>query len=79
MDPKIFSNAEMTSRQTEETVELDDESRKYLSKILDKNFISARGYYRMLKVARTIADLEDSEEVKKEHLAEAFQYRIKNE
>ncbi len=76
---RIFSNAEMTSRQTEEIIKLGKEDREYLSKILENDFISARGYYRILKVARTIADLENSEEVKKEHLAEAFQYRLKNE
>lgn len=77
--PRIFSNAEMTSKTTEENVRLQAETREYLSRILERNFISARGYYRILKVSRTIADLENSEEVKKEHLAEAFQYRLKNE
>ena len=42
-----------------------------------KSFISARGYYRILKIARTIADLEESKRVKTEYLAEAFQYRLR--
>jgi len=46
---------------------------------LEKSFISARGYYRTLKVARTIADLESSEDVLLPHLAEAFRYRLKDE
>ncbi|KKS88063.1 MAG: hypothetical protein UV62_C0016G0008 [Parcubacteria group bacterium GW2011_GWC1_43_11] len=77
--PRIFSNAEMTSKMTEESIRLEDGAREYLTRILDRNFISARGYYRILKVSRTIADLKNSEEVKKEHLAEAFQYRLKHE
>ncbi|MBI4119444.1 MAG: ATP-binding protein, partial [Parcubacteria group bacterium] len=40
--------------------------------------ISARGYYRILKTARTIADLEPSENVTTEHIAEAFGYRIRD-
>jgi magnesium chelatase family protein len=77
--PRIFSNAEMTSRRTEEVVQIENDAREYLVKILNKDFISARGYYRILKVAQTIADLENSEGIKKEHLAEAFQYRLKND
>jgi len=77
--PKIFSNSEMTGRQTDEFVHLGKDAEEFLKGRLQKSFLSPRGYYRILKVARTIADLENSEEVKQEHLAEAFQYRIKNE
>ncbi|MEE8131697.1 MAG: hypothetical protein V3T98_01505 [Candidatus Paceibacterota bacterium] len=44
---------------------------------MENSFVSARGYYRILKTAQTIADLEESEKVKGENLAEAFQYRIR--
>lgn len=74
----IFTNAEMTSKECEELIELDEESEEFLKKILEENLVSARGYYRILKTARTIADLEESADVKKEHLAEAFSYRIRS-
>ena len=48
-------------------------------RMLDKSRLSPRGYYRLLKVARTIADLEEKEKVSAEHLAEAFSYRLKEE
>lgn len=75
---KIFTNAEMTSKECEELISLSSDSEIFLKKILEDNLVSARGYYRILKTARTIADLEESPDVKKEHLAEAFSYRIRN-
>ncbi len=76
---KINSNREMTSRQCDDFIKLSNEAENFLKAVFDKAFISGRGYYRILKVARTIADIEFSEEVKEDHLAEAFQYRLKNE
>ena len=75
---KIFTNAEMSSKECEELIQLSSDSEIFLKKILEDNLVSARGYYRILKTARTIADLEASLEVKKENLAEAFSYRIRN-
>jgi magnesium chelatase family protein len=74
---KILTNAELSSRQTDQVVKLENDAEGFLKEILEKNFISARGYYRTLKVARTIADLDNSQNVKTEHLAEAFQYRLR--
>lgn len=74
---KIYSNAEMSGKLTDELIKLDTKAENFLKQTLEKAFISARGYYRILKVAQTIADLEESEIVKTEHLAEAFQYRLK--
>ena len=48
-----------------------------LKDVFEKSLLSARGYYRVLKTARTIADLEDSKDVRANHLAEAFQYRLR--
>jgi len=75
----IYLNSEMSSKMTDKVIDLDNESQMFLKNILEKSFISARGYYRILKTARTIADLENSEKVGQKHLAEAFQYRIREQ
>ncbi|MDP1706655.1 MAG: YifB family Mg chelatase-like AAA ATPase [bacterium] len=77
-EPRIYTNAEMTSKQTDMIVSLETTAENFLKQMLEKSFLSARSYYRILKIARTIADLADEESVRKEHLAEAFQYRLKN-
>jgi len=71
------SNAEMDSQTAQEAAALDEPAREFAVKLLDRSFVSGRGYYRVLKVARTIADLEGSKDVRVPHLAEAFRYRIK--
>ena len=68
----------MTSKQCDELIHLAPEADSFMKMVLDKSFISARGYYRMLKTARTIADLENSESVTSEHLSEAFNYKLKD-
>lgn len=75
--PRIYTNAEMPSKLVDAVVQLDNDGKQFVKQMLDKSFISARGYYRMLKTARTIADLEGAEKVINEHLSEAFQYRIR--
>ncbi len=75
---KIKTNAEMSSRQAEEMIRLEPEAEEFLE-TLDKVRLSPRGYYRLLKTARTIADLERKEKVGAEHLAEAFSYRLREE
>jgi magnesium chelatase family protein len=75
---RIAVNAEMSSRQVELMADLAPAAEKFLE-TLDKSHLSPRGYYRLLKVARTIADLEEKENVLAEHLAEAFSYRLKEE
>lgn len=73
----IFTNSEMSSKLVSSVVDLDKEGEDFLKKALEKSFLSGRGYYRVLKVARTIADLENSPRVLAAHLKEAFQYRLK--
>ncbi|MCL5017462.1 MAG: YifB family Mg chelatase-like AAA ATPase, partial [Patescibacteria group bacterium] len=73
----ILTNSEMNSKLCDEIIKLDTDSDKFLKDIFEKSLISARGYYRVLKTARTIADLDGSKDVKVAHLAEAFQYRLK--
>jgi len=74
-----LTNSEMSSRNCDQLINLNDNAEKFLKEVFDKKFISARGYYRILKVAQTIADLEESEKVTENHLAEAFSYRVKEE
>jgi magnesium chelatase family protein len=73
---KIRTNSEMSSKQTDDLIEYDGTGEAFL-KTLDKSRLSPRGYYRLLKTARTIADLEAEVAVTKNHLAEAFSYRLK--
>lgn len=77
LEPEIYSNSEMSSKLVDEMIKLDNSAENFLKQILEREFVSARGYYRILKIAQTIADLGESPLVKKEHLAEAFQYRLK--
>lgn len=72
---KIFSNSELTPKLIEKFCKLDSESKKILENAFNKLNLSARAYGRILKVARTIADLDSKENVAKEHIAEAIQYR----
>lgn len=72
---KIFSNSELTPALIEKYCRLDNKSKKILEESFEKLGLSARAYGRILKVARTIADLENSKEIETQHLAEAIQYR----
>ncbi len=73
----IFTNSEMSSKMCDEILKLDGGAEKFLKDMYRKNVLSARGYYRILKAARTIADLNQDKDIKLEHLAEAFQYRLR--
>ncbi|MFT6443059.1 MAG: magnesium chelatase family protein [Crocinitomicaceae bacterium] len=71
----IFSNSEMSSRQIREYCKLDSKSAELLKKAMNSLGFSARAYDRILKVARTIADLEKAIDIGADHIAEAIQYR----
>ncbi|MBO9621031.1 MAG: YifB family Mg chelatase-like AAA ATPase [Niabella sp.] len=71
----IYCNAQMSSRQLKEIVVIDTIGQALLKRAMEKLNLSARAYDRILKVSRTIADLEGSEIIKPEYLAEAIQYR----
>ncbi len=71
----IHTNAGMSSRQIKQLCKIDSESSALLGKAMDKFGLSARAHARILKIARTIADLEDSDNLKAPHVAEAIQYR----
>lgn len=71
----VFKNADMNSKQIRKYCELDDTSNNLLRIAMERMGLSARAYDRILKVARTIADLSASERIKPEHISEAIQYR----
>lgn len=69
------TNAEMHNREVEQVCKLDTLSQDLLDKAMDRFRLSARAYHRILKVARTIADLEDSSDIGSPHITEALGYR----
>lgn len=71
----VYANAQMTSKKLREVCKLSTECSTLLKAAVDKIGLSARAYDRILKVARTIADLSASDQIKTEHIAEAIQYR----
>lgn len=73
--PGIYSNAQMPSRMVREVCELNQAGTNLLKKAMTVQQLSARAYDRILKVARTAADMEGSPNIKIEHLAEAILYR----
>lgn len=73
--PGMHSNSQMNSKMIQKYCTLNDECSNLLKGAMDRLNLSARAYDRILKVARTIADLDNSQYIKEEHLAEAIQYR----
>lgn len=71
----IHCNAQMEAQKVQEICVISDQGKMLLNKAMQRLNLSARAYDRILKVARTIADLGQSEEIKTEHIAEAIQYR----
>lgn len=72
---KIYCNAQMGNRHIKKYCAIDETSQRLLEVAIDKFGLSARAYTRILKVARTIADLEGKENIQPSHLSEAIQYR----
>lgn len=72
---KITSNAEMNNKQLKQFCNLDQQSILLLKQAISKLNLSVRAFHRVIKIARTIADLEGSEKIKSNHVAEALQYR----
>lgn len=71
----IFKNADMGSNELRKYCDLDNSSQEILKIAMNRLGLSARAYDRILKVSRTIADLEGSESIKSNHVSEAIQYR----
>jgi len=74
-EPKIFCNAHMQSKEIREYCPIDEKSNALLGLAICKQGLSARAYDRILKVSRTIADMEESERIEMTHIAEAIHYR----
>lgn len=72
---KINTNSEMSVKELNIYAVLDDETKKILNQSAERLQLSARAYHRIIKLARTIADLEGSENIKVSHILEALQYR----
>ncbi|HHI03497.1 MAG TPA: ATP-binding protein, partial [candidate division Zixibacteria bacterium] len=74
-EPKIYCNSHMQSKDIRKYCLIDEKSNSLLGMAIRKQGLSARAYDRILKVARTIADLEKSEQIETPHIAEAIHYR----
>jgi magnesium chelatase family protein len=72
---KIKSNSEMTTRDVRKFCELSDECQNLLTSAVSAMNLSARAYFKVIKIGRTIADLAASKSIKETHIAEALQYR----
>jgi magnesium chelatase family protein len=73
--PGIYANAQMGSRLLKEVCIISAIGARLLKTAMERLNLSARAYDRILKVSRTIADLDGKEDIRPEHLAEAIQYR----
>ena len=71
----LFSNADMDSKEIKEFCQIDQAGADLLKMAMSRLGLSARAYDRILKVSRTIADLNGSADIHSEHLSEAIQYR----
>jgi magnesium chelatase family protein len=74
--PSVRVNADAEGRLLEEIAPLDADGRAVLAKAAERFGFSARGYHRILRVARTLADLDDADRIEKRHVLEAVGYRI---
>lgn len=72
----IYFNSQLKGNMIKKYCKLDSDTKKFLNEAFEKFYLSARGYNKILKIARTIADLEGAENIGFEHVAEAFQYRL---
>lgn len=73
--PNVYCNAQMRSNELKQYCQLDDQGSRIIKNAMEKLQLSARAYDRILKVARTIADLDNSENIQAAHIAEAVHYR----
>jgi len=75
-EDRIYFNSDLTANMIEKYCNIDDDTFNLLKEYLECKKLSTRSYSKILKVSRTIADLENEENIRKEHVLEAIQYRI---
>lgn len=73
---KLRFNSDLGSREIEEYCPVNNQGRELLEKAFRGQMLTARGYHRIIKVARTIADMEEAEEISQKHVSEALAYRM---
>ncbi|OGC98744.1 hypothetical protein A2701_01495 [Candidatus Amesbacteria bacterium RIFCSPHIGHO2_01_FULL_47_34] len=74
----MYTNSQMRNREVRKYCKLDEQTEKLLKLAVEKWDLSARAYFRLIKVARTIADLAGKEDIDPSNMAEALQYRQTN-
>ncbi|MBL9047470.1 MAG: ATP-binding protein, partial [Tabrizicola sp.] len=74
--PELRVNADLEGKTLEDHATPDSEGRALIARVAERMGLSARGYHRVLRVARTIADLDGSADVRKPHIAEAVSFRL---
>jgi len=74
-ETKLACNAEMTPTEVREFCQAEESARSLLKAAMKQLYLSARAFHRILKIGRTIADLENADIIKAHHIAEAIQYR----
>ena len=75
----LYANADMGPGEVRQYCDLDDTGRRLMKSAMTQMSLSARGFHRVLKVGRTIADLAGCEGIEATHLAEALQYRARSQ
>jgi magnesium chelatase family protein len=78
-DEKFLTNSEIPISKIKKYCGFDNQSEGLLRNVVDSGKLSARGFHRVLKTSRTIADLKNSEKILFEHLSEALSYRLREE
>ena len=75
-EKKIYANGQMNARMIKKYCPLTETGKNLLEKAVEKFGLSPRAYHRIIRVARTIADMDNGDHIAESHVAEAIQYRV---